>query len=256
RRSAKGHLPHQSPHHWGAAMTNKWLAKLHGLERGTGADIFKTRHPQEPSKPSKPSFEGFKGEQGWRISENRDDHTTAEPCANSTAENEKRGTLTDPQNLQNLRTSLGPDRTKVTIVEIPASGLRYRRTYAHLQLRPPAHIPEDRWQQAIADGRAFLHQWGETAQRLRWTSADPFRFAPIPDKPHPSYRRLSRYDATGLVWLLEGRPVVALTEATAAIENVATGSITVYRKHNRPAYGPLGDSLDDFNPEQEKTYEP
>jgi hypothetical protein len=25
-----------------------------------------------------------------------------------------------------------------------------------------------------------------------------------------------------------------------------TGSITTYRRHNKPAYGPLGDSLDDF----------
>jgi hypothetical protein len=39
--------------------------------------------------------------------------------------------------------------------------------------------------------------------------------------------------------------VVALTEATAAIQN-ATGAITVYRRHNKPALGPLGDSLDDF----------
>ena len=41
------------------------------------------------------------------------------------------------------------------------------------------------------------------------------------------------------------RGVVALTEATAAIQN-ATGAITVYRRHNKPALGPLGDSLDDF----------
>jgi hypothetical protein len=72
-----------------------------------------------------------------------------------------------------------------------------------------------------------------------------FGLAPVPDNPHPSYRRLSRYDATGLVWLLEGRPVVALTADTAAIEN-PTGNITTYRKHNKPALGPLGDSLEDL----------
>jgi hypothetical protein len=44
-----------------------------------------------------------------------------------------------------------------------------------------------------------------------------------PERPHPSYRRLSRYDETGLVWLLQGRPVVALTEATAAIQG-STGA--------------------------------
>jgi hypothetical protein len=39
--------------------------------------------------------------------------------------------------------------------------------------------------------------------------------------------------------------VIALTEATAAIQN-PTGAVTVYRRFNKPALGPLGDSLDDF----------
>jgi hypothetical protein len=63
--------------------------------------------------------------------------------------------------------------------------------------------------------------------------------------PAPSYSRLSRYDETGLIWLLRGRAAIALTETTAAIEG-ATALLT-YRKLNRPALGPLGDSLDDFN---------
>jgi len=28
----------------------------------------------------------------------------------------------------------------------------------------------------------------------------------------------------------------------------AAGNITIYRKHNKPAFGPLGDSLNDFDP--------
>jgi hypothetical protein len=48
-----------------------------------------------------------------------------------------------------------------------------------------------------------------------------------------------------LIWLLRGRPVIALTEATAAIRG-PTGTITVYRRHNKPAFAPLGDNLDDF----------
>jgi hypothetical protein len=54
------------------------------------------------------------------------------------------------------------------------------------------------------------------------------------------YRPLSRYDETGLIWLLRGR-----SEDTAAIES-PTGTTTVYRRHNKPALGLLGDSLDDF----------
>jgi hypothetical protein len=41
------------------------------------------------------------------------------------------------------------------------------------------------------------------------------------------------------------RPVLALTASTAAIEG-PTGTVTVYRRHNKPALGPLGDSLDDL----------
>jgi hypothetical protein len=51
--------------------------------------------------------------------------------------------------------------------------------------------------------------------------------------------------ASGLVWSLQGSSMVALTEATAAIQN-PTGNVTVYRKNNKPALGPVGDSLDEF----------
>ncbi len=54
------------------------------------------------------------------------------------------------------------------------------------------------------------------------------------------------YDETGLVWLLQGRPVVALTAETAAIQP-ATGGILTYRKYNKPVLEPVGDSLDDFD---------
>jgi hypothetical protein len=70
--------------------------------------------------------------------------------------------------------------------------------------------------------------------------------APVPDRPRPSYSRLSRYDLTGLVWLLQGRDVIALTADSATIRNPITGNVTTYRKHSKPAYGPWNDSLDDL----------
>jgi hypothetical protein len=39
---------------------------------------------------------------------------------------------------------------------------------------------------------------------------------------------------------------VALTEATATIKNPVVGTVTTYRRHNKPALGPVGDSLDDL----------
>ena len=85
----------------------------------------------------------------------------------------------------------------------------------------------------------------EQAEALGWTAKHLFGLHKPPDRPHPSYRRLSRYDETGLCWLLQGSPVVALTETTAAIMN-PTSNVTVYRKNNKPPLGPEGDSLDDL----------
>ena len=116
---------------------------------------------------------------------------------------------------------------------------------AMLQEHCPDHVERGRWQQAIEDGRGFLETWGQQAESLGWTSRDLFGLHMPPAQPHPSYRRLSRYDETGLIWLLQGRPVVALTDTTAAIES-PTGAITVYRRYDKPALGPVGDSLDDF----------
>ena len=43
----------------------------------------------------------------------------------------------------------------------------------------------------------------------------------------------------------EGRRVTALTARLAAIATASVTTVT-YRKHNKPALGPPGDSLDDF----------
>jgi hypothetical protein len=114
-----------------------------------------------------------------------------------------------------------------------------------LERRCPAYVEHDRWRQAIDDAHRFLSRWGSQAEARGWTVRDLFGLAPAPDNPRPSYRRLSRYDETGLIWLLRGRQVRALTEGTAAIES-PTGAVTVYRRHNKPALGPLGDSLEDL----------
>jgi hypothetical protein len=133
----------------------------------------------------------------------------------------------------------------VTIIELPQAQ-RYRKTFAALQMKPPALVPVERWRQCVQDGSKFLARWGSQAEALDWDSRDLFGLHAPPTNPHPNYNRLSRYDSTGLIWLLQGRRVTALTEATAAIRNPHTGAITTYRRFNKPAYGPLGDSLDDF----------
>jgi hypothetical protein len=115
-----------------------------------------------------------------------------------------------------------------------------------LQRRCPDHVDPYRWQQAIQDAEAFLAKWRRQAQALGWTADELFGLHPVPAQPAPSYHRLSRYDCTGLIWLLRGRPVVALTDTTATISTPSGGTVT-YRKHRKPALGPLGDSLDDMS---------
>ena len=90
---------------------------------------------------------------------------------------------------------------------------RFGRTLDVLESRCPEFVPVERWQRAVEDGRRFLAQWAGPAAALGWTARDLFGVPKASAKPHPSYNRLSRYDRIGLVWLLGGRPVVALTEA-------------------------------------------
>jgi hypothetical protein len=117
---------------------------------------------------------------------------------------------------------------------------RFGRTFTELERRCPEYVDVADWKQALEDSRRFLAQWHDQAEVLGWAARDIFGLHKPPDRPRPNYRRLSRYDETGLVWLLRGRPVAALTEATAAIRN-PTGAITTYRKANKPAPGSLGD---------------
>jgi hypothetical protein len=117
--------------------------------------------------------------------------------------------------------------------------------FTRLESRCPDHVDEERWWQCIGDARHFLVSWGRQAEALGWTAKDLFGLHQSPGEPHPTYQRLSRYDKTGLLWLLRGRLVVALTETTAAIRTTGNSSM-VYRKHDKPALGPLGDSLEDL----------
>jgi hypothetical protein len=117
---------------------------------------------------------------------------------------------------------------------------RFGRILSALEARCPDLVPTDRWQLAVQDGRRFLAQWGEQAEALGWTAKDLFGLVTVPEHAKTSFSRLSRYDETGLIWLLDGRRIVALTEGTAAIQNPATTSITIYRKYNKPALGHPG----------------
>jgi hypothetical protein len=120
----------------------------------------------------------------------------------------------------------------------------YAEALNELERGCPDYVEAERWQQCVTDAQRFLAAWGDKAVALGWTAAELFGLHQPPAKPHPSYSRLSRYNCIGLLWLLQGREVIALTDTTATIRTRSGGSVT-YRKHRKPALGPLGDSLDD-----------
>jgi hypothetical protein len=134
---------------------------------------------------------------------------------------------------------------KLAKVQATVSAASYQAVFEALERWCPEFVEVDRWQQAAEDGRQFLAAWGERADALGWTAQELFGLHPVPAKPHPSFQRLARYDSTGLVWLLRGRPVVGMT-AESAVIRTASGGTVIYRKNNKPALGPLGDSLDDM----------
>jgi hypothetical protein len=116
---------------------------------------------------------------------------------------------------------------------------------AELRAECPAYVDVADWQQAIEDGHRFVTKWGKQAEALGWAPADLFRLHTPPEKPVPNYRRISRYDQTGLIWLLHGRPVIALTQ-TAATILAPSGASLMYRRSNKLARGLLRDGLQDM----------
>src|SRR5215475_3281007 len=113
--------------------------------------------------------------------------------------------------------ALGAADVDDLIADIKATGLRYRRAFAYLQLKPPALVDVARWRQCVEDGSKFLARWGQQAEALGWTAGDLFGLIEIPERPPPSFSRLSRYDRLGLCWALQGRDVIALTAEGAVI---------------------------------------
>jgi hypothetical protein len=135
-------------------------------------------------------------------------------------------------------------KSEILTVLQPGSG-SLDHALLRLMCACPDYVDGRPWQQCIWDARRFLRKWGSQAEALGWTPEDLFGLHEPPANPHPSYSRLSRYDETGLCWLLRGRVVVALTTTVAAVESYG-GPPTKYRKYHKPALGPLGDSLEDF----------
>ncbi len=78
--------------------------------------------------------------------------------------------------------------------------------------------PEAGWRALQEDALEFLRGWAAQAHALGWDGLD--LFGVHGEAPH------ARLDGMGLVPLLSGRPVVALTEDSAAIKANSGGTLT------------------------------
>jgi hypothetical protein len=91
---------------------------------------------------------------------------------------------------------------------------------------PPEGVPCDRWRTFVAAAARFLAgPFAERASALGWTALDLFG---CDDNRPPS-----RLDQAGLIWLLNGERLVALTAETAVIQT-GTGTRHTYRRPRQP----------------------
>lgn len=101
---------------------------------------------------------------------------------------------------------------RAAIIEVDAGCPRaWAEGYARLcAMAPPGDVPEGRWQRFIDDCGHFLDDgWAGRAAALGWQSLDLFGC--------DRYKPFARIDCAGLLWLLKGYQLVALTANTAVI---------------------------------------
>jgi hypothetical protein len=97
--------------------------------------------------------------------------------------------------------------------------------------RPPADFGGIWWRDLIRDAERFLPLWGQQAADLGWTTLDLFgvhRLAPA-----------ARFSSMGLLLLVRGGRVVAITAGSAVIERQSKARLTYTRRPPEPQCAPI-----------------
>jgi hypothetical protein len=118
---------------------------------------------------------------------------------------------------------------RAAIIEYGGGALRaWAEALARLNpAYPPCDIAPNRWLQFIDDcGRFVDDGWAAYAERLGWTPLDLFGC----DRAKP----FARINRAGLLWLLNGRKLLALAAETAAIATASGGHLTFRRCIREP----------------------
>ncbi len=93
-----------------------------------------------------------------------------------------------------------------------------------LAMACPASCPEARWNVLREDSYSFLRDWAARAHALNWTAHD--LFGAHPESP------LERFDCAGLILVLNGAAVVALSDSEATITR-PNGALVTFRKRGQ-----------------------
>jgi hypothetical protein len=182
----------------GGRAVNRWrqrLAELHGVETAASARAVDVQNVQNvQNSPSEPAFEHFE-----QI-EQRTEKPRAAPTW-SEAEDER-----------------------AAIVEYDGGVPRtWAEGFARLdRTRPPRDVPPQRWRRFVDDvGRFLDSEFCAPASALGWGPHDLFGC----DRDRP----FARIDQCGLLWLVNGDRLVALSENTATIET-RSGARQIWRR--------------------------
>jgi hypothetical protein len=108
-------------------------------------------------------------------------------------------------------------------VEIEGSVLaEWHAILAGLKRRGPVDwLSHEQWLGLLSDAENFLKRWGSAAHLLGWTSLDLFGVHPVAPA--------ARFDVMGLIPILNGAEVLALTNQTATMRRVSSAVQTYSR---------------------------
>ena len=99
---------------------------------------------------------------------------------------------------------------------------------AGLKRRGPADwLSHPQWRGLLSDAENFLTRWGSAAHLLGWTALDLFGVHPIAPA--------ARFDVMGLIPILNGAEVLALTSQTATMRRVSGAVLTFHRPRSGEA---------------------
>ena len=89
--------------------------------------------------------------------------------------------------------------------------------------------------QFVRDARRFLAEWGAEAARLGWSAEDLFGVHPLAPE--------ARYDVMGIVPLIRGNEVIAISKHRATIRTPGGGLLTYYRYRPNTGAGAVWELL-------------